>query len=151
MISPDGDITVTNDGATIMGQMQVCLRLLSTPLTGSTPFLTRYTAVTRLNTKLRNSWSSCRNLKTTKSETELPALSVRPPLDPHRAHLVIDPLSNAQSSPVPSSNLPPLSSTAEFTRLRSQTDSTRRAQSPFRSSTASETRSISRSTTRLNC
>lgn len=23
MISPDGDITVTNDGATIMGQMQV--------------------------------------------------------------------------------------------------------------------------------
>lgn len=29
LISPDGDITVTNDGATILGQMQVCTDFLS--------------------------------------------------------------------------------------------------------------------------
>lgn len=35
MISPDGDITVTNDGATIMGQMQVSLDYYSLSYTPS--------------------------------------------------------------------------------------------------------------------
>jgi hypothetical protein len=146
MISPDGDITVTNDGATIMGQMQVDHEIakLLVELSKS-----QDDEIGDGTTGVVGAFSlSCISFPL----SFLPSAR-RKGLPERNDNSVMthSPRIASQSLLVPSSNPPPPSSTVVFTRLRLPTVSTRLAKSPLPSLTVSETLLSLLLTTRRSC